>query len=202
MSKSRKHLGAKTALLVVAALCLSASAGASAASALQPTWMELANGTSAPATLSGTLQVKLQLTGTPVSCPVVASGVARNGATGGADYAANSLETCSNGEQFQVNMSFRPSAIPGGWAVTVYPPVGPPQAQLSPFQASGSGAWQQSQNTTPVALTNGAGGSPTTLTFNNTKLGDELWSGYKPLYATGTLSLTRPTGGTLTVGLR
>ena len=72
--------------------------------------------------------------------------------------------------------------------------------QLSPFTVGGSSTtWWQDNATIP--LTNGAGGVSTKLTFNNTKLGYQ-YSSTNGLYATGTLNVTTPGGGTLTVGLR
>jgi hypothetical protein len=183
---SKKRLGRRAALLAGVALCISGSAGASMASAAG-TWNEFPLNSSTPATLAGTLSLQ-QNGGTPVTCPVQSQpgGTAFNGGVGSAQYAGlQSLQTCSNGGQFGIRLVFTPG-YSGGWGVTF---ASSGAQQQSPFGL----VWLQINFGVP--FTNGSGGVASKVTFNHKLIGyqDGL------ITATGTLSLTRNSGGTLTL---
>ena len=202
MIKSRRRRGAQLGMLAAVALSIG-SIGAASASATSQQWMEFTSGVT-PATVSGTLQLTNLLGGhpvTPVSCPVLTTGAPNYSTpqafTGG--FNGMSRQTCSNGKQFEVDVTFVLTGTPGSWSVVLWP--GSNTAKLSPFTVGGTSTtwWQASMVTVP--LTNGAGSVPTKLTFNNTKLGYQ-YSSTNGVYATGTLDVNTPGGGTLTVGLR
>ncbi|MES1193600.1 MAG: hypothetical protein ABUM26_04695 [Solirubrobacterales bacterium] len=187
------------------------SFGVAGASATTGAWMEFPLSSTTPATVSGTLQLSESMAGT-VSCPVLTTPAstppftptAFNGASGSAGrFMGTSRQTCSNGKQFEVSLSFfQQGGAPGSWTVLLQGPING-GAQASPLTVLGwSTTWVQNANVLAIPLTNGAGGVPTKLTFNNTTLGYQYHPSMNLLKATGTLDVTTPGGGTLTLGLR
>ncbi|MES1193568.1 MAG: hypothetical protein ABUM26_04535, partial [Solirubrobacterales bacterium] len=155
------------------------SIGVASASATAPMWMEFPLSSSTPATVSGTLQLSEPMApGVTVSCPVLTTAVsfpgsappiALNGGSGGTSrFLGMSRQTCSNGKQFDISLTLYVGSAPGSPTVIVQS-VSPNTSLSSPITVASSTTWSQTSTTVP--LTNGAGGVPTKLLFNNTVLG-------------------------------
>ena len=200
MIKSRRRRGAQLGMLAAVALGMG-SFGVAGASATVPAWMEFPMGGNTPATVSGTLQLSTLGGVFTTSCPVLTTtrphGTPPTPMAFSTGFQGVSRQTCSNGQQFEVDATFSLSGTPGNWSAVLQHLYG---SQLSPFTVSVTSTWWQ-DSTVTIPLTNGAGGVPTKLTFNHTKLGYQ-YSSTNGVYATGTLNVNTPGGGTLTVGLR
>lgn len=202
ITRSTAQRAAGTALAALATIAVFGTATASAK------WAEIPNGTSTPATLEGTLQLS---NGAPYAFPPFIEGVecqvdttdstatgllidseASNTANGTATFTGVSQVDCADG-QFGIALSGQVTAGVGTIEMYVDPGSGPDFFPVPLYNGPFDGSYHQIAGMT-VPFTNGTGGESSTIALDGSRI-SWLQNG---LYATGTLELKRPGGGTLT----
>lgn len=141
-----------------------------------------------PVTEKGSLTLRLN-----GGSPVVCSNVELNGSAGGQGFWVSPYSwarqwPCAGGTSFGITLMLQ--AVSGG------PPGGPyPLAVTNHVGMSPFGGYEGTTFVLP--FTNGSGGNPSKVTFANTLIGRV--GGGSQLTATGTLNVTTPTGGLVTI---